>query len=67
MKSLQLDKPHAIVVIGIQGSGKTFFAEKFATTFKAPYIEQAFFNGAARDAKAASDLFEYSNQFWQKR
>lgn len=58
MKSLQLDKPHAIVVIGIQGSGKTFFAEKFAATFKAPYIEQALFNGAARDTKAAEDLFE---------
>jgi predicted kinase len=58
MKSLHLDKPHAIVVIGIQGSGKTFFAEKFATTFKAPYIEQALFNGAARDTKAADHLFE---------
>jgi gluconate kinase len=39
MKSLQLEKPHAIVVIGIQGSGKSFFAEKFAETFSAPYID----------------------------
>lgn len=39
MKSLQLEKPHAIVVVGIQGSGKSFFAEKFADTFAAPYID----------------------------
>lgn len=58
MKSLQLDKPHAIIVIGIQGSGKTFFAEKFASTFKAPYIEQALFNDSARDMAAAKHLFD---------
>lgn len=27
-------------MVGIPGSGKTFFAEKFADTFKAPYISQ---------------------------
>ena len=39
MKSLQLEKPHAIVVVGIQGSGKSFFAEKFADTFTAPFLD----------------------------
>ncbi len=50
--------PHAIVVIGIQGSGKTFFAEKFAETFKAPYIEEALYNAMARDSEAAKLLFD---------
>lgn len=56
MKSLQLDKPHAIITIGIQGSGKTFFAEKFADTFNAPFIEQAFFTKHGRDEAAATSL-----------
>ena len=54
MKSLQLEKPHAIVVVGIQGSGKSFFAEKFADTFTAPYIDDKQFIDHAKtegDAK----------------
>lgn len=38
MKSLSLSQPHLIVITGVKGSGKTFFAEKFAETFHAPYI-----------------------------
>jgi predicted kinase len=38
MKSLTLTRPHLIVMVGIPGSGKSFFAEKFANTFHAPYI-----------------------------
>jgi len=38
MKSLRLQKPHLLVVVGIPGSGKTFFASQFADTFSAPYI-----------------------------
>ena len=56
MKSLQLDKPHAIITIGIQGSGKTFFAQKFAETFNAPYLEQSMFAEMAKDQKAAESL-----------
>lgn len=58
MKSLQLDKPHAVVTIGIQGSGKTFFARKFADTFNAPFIEESFFTENAKDGAAASELME---------
>ncbi len=58
MKSLQLDKPHAIVVIGIQGSGKSFFARKFADTFNAPFLEQSVFQLAARDETAAGQLMD---------
>ena len=57
MKSLQLDSPHAIIVIGLQGSGKTFFGRKFAETFKAPFVEQSLFTNAAVDASAGNDLF----------
>ncbi|MBC7512789.1 AAA family ATPase [Candidatus Saccharibacteria bacterium] len=56
MKSLQLDKPHAVVVIGIQGSGKTFFAKKFAETFNAPFLEESLFFDNAIDSTAASNI-----------
>lgn len=58
MKSLELDAPHAIVVIGIQGSGKTFFAEKFAETFDAPFIEQAELAALAIDDSATEKLVD---------
>lgn len=38
MKPIISNKPHMIVVVGIPGSGKSFFAEHFAATFKAPLI-----------------------------
>ena len=39
MKALQLAKPHILVMVGGPASGKTAFAEKFADTFHAPYID----------------------------
>jgi predicted kinase len=38
MKSLSLTQPHILIMVGVPGAGKTFFAEKFAETFSAPYI-----------------------------
>lgn len=38
MKSLSLTQPHAIVMVGIPGSGKSFFAKQFSDTFNAPYV-----------------------------
>jgi predicted kinase len=38
MKSLSLSKPHLIIMVGIPGSGKSYFAEHFADTFKAPIV-----------------------------
>jgi len=38
MKSLNLDNPYLIVMVGIPGSGKSFFAENFSNTLKAPLI-----------------------------
>ncbi|MDB5167658.1 MAG: hypothetical protein JWN26_803 [Candidatus Saccharibacteria bacterium] len=38
MKPLSLATPHLIIMVGIPGSGKSFFAEHFATTFNAPFV-----------------------------
>jgi len=38
MKSSDTIKPHLIIMVGIPRSGKSFFAEHFAETFKAPII-----------------------------
>ncbi len=38
MKPTGTNKPHLIVTVGIPGSGKSFFAEHFADTFKAPIV-----------------------------
>ena len=38
MKPLTPTIPHVIMMVGIPGSGKTTFAEHFAKTFHAPYI-----------------------------
>ncbi|HSW91116.1 MAG TPA: AAA family ATPase [Candidatus Saccharimonadales bacterium] len=38
MKSLSLSQPHVIIMVGVPGSGKSFFADKFADTFHAPLV-----------------------------
>jgi shikimate kinase len=40
MKPLTSASPHAIIMIGIPGSGKSTFAERFADTFQAPIVSQ---------------------------
>jgi len=41
MKPLTPTTPHVIILVGIPGAGKTTFAEHFAKTFHAPYINTA--------------------------
>lgn len=41
MKSLSLSKPHVVVMVGIPGAGKSFFADHFASTFQAPLLSRA--------------------------
>lgn len=38
MKPLSLSRPHLIVMVGIPGSGKSFFGDHFAETFGTPVI-----------------------------
>ena len=38
MKPPTTAKPHMIIMVGIPGAGKSFFAERFAKTFKSPII-----------------------------
>lgn len=39
MKTLQLDKPYMILMVGIPGSGKSHFASQFSKLFSLPYID----------------------------
>ena len=41
MKSLSLSKPHMIIIVGIAGAGKSFFANQFAQTFQAPLVSRS--------------------------
>lgn len=38
MESLKLDNPHIIVMVGLPGSGKTFFTNQFARLMKLPVL-----------------------------
>lgn len=39
MKSLQLHKPHLLVVVGLPGAGKSHFASQFSDNFSTPYLD----------------------------
>lgn len=56
MKALHLAKPHILVMIGGPASGKSTFADKFADTFHAPYIDAKQFHLATGDATSALRL-----------
>lgn len=60
MKSLSLSKPHLIIMVGVPGSGKTFFAEKFAETFHAPYVSrEKIAEYTTENPKAAAEIVNY--------
>lgn len=59
MKPPSSAKPHLIVMVGIPGSGKSYFAEHFAGTFKAPVIShdritKELFGPTATDSKTTA-------------
>lgn len=58
MKSLSLPRPHAIIMVGIPSSGKTFFAKKFADTFHAPRVALEEITALAMSPEAAATLAE---------
>lgn len=43
MKPLTPTSPHAIIMVGIPGAGKSAFAERFAETFQAPILNRTKF------------------------
>lgn len=61
MKPITPASPHAIIMVGIPGSGKSTFAEHFADTFKAPIINESRIafeaNLSAKQAEAATVVF----------
>lgn len=54
MKSLQLTKPHMLITVGLPGSGKTFFAERFSDTFNAPYVDYGYYSRVTGNNKSGS-------------
>ena len=60
MKSLSLTQPYALIIVGLPGSGKTFFGEKFAATFNAPFINSgliAAHTASPEDTQVITDYF----------
>lgn len=56
MKPTTPSVPHAIIMIGIPGSGKTYFAENFSKSFLVPHVNQAYIRDAAHSKKASDGL-----------
>lgn len=59
MKPLSLSRPYVIVMVGIPGSGKSFFGDHFASTFGAPLINRSklqaeLFGQVTTDSKQAA-------------
>ena len=59
MKRLSLTKPHLLIMTGIPGSGKTYFAEKFSETFKAPFVSYYYLAGQLKDEQSADTASLY--------
>lgn len=60
MKSLNLTKPHLIVVVGIPGAGKTFFGHQFSTTFNAPYLRYDELFEFSQDGSTVDRIWDFT-------
>lgn len=56
MKPTSPSLPHAIIMIGIPGAGKTYFAENFSKNFLLPHINQGLIRGSSNSQKASDML-----------
>ncbi len=56
MKSLSLSRPLILMVIGVPGAGKSFFARQFATTFSTPLVSYDYIRSRLFDTP------DYSNR-----
>lgn len=43
MKSLSLPVPYIIAMVGLPGTGKSYFATTFADNFRAPHVDELYF------------------------
>ena len=59
MKSLHLAKPRASMMVGVPGSGKSFFAEQFSETFMTPYIDSADIERLGKDHASSARLIAH--------
>lgn len=59
MKSLSLSTPKLVVLVGIPGSGKTYFGDKFSDTFGAPYINTSAIRQTLTDQPTYSSDEQY--------
>lgn len=59
MKSLHLAQPRAIMMVGIPGSGKSFFASQFSDMFNVPYVDSLFIEDKSADGQKASELVAF--------
>ncbi|MFY9227740.1 MAG: AAA family ATPase [Candidatus Microsaccharimonas sp.] len=59
MKPLTPTTPHAIIMVGIPGSGKTTFAERFAHTFQAPFINVRAIAGMADISEDVAQILSF--------
>lgn len=57
MRALSLSQPHLLITVGIPGSGKSFFAERFAATFQAPYVNYDTILAISGDNTTMSDIY----------
>lgn len=58
MKSLRLNKPHLLVVIGLPGAGKSFFAKKFSKMFGAPHVDHTFYRTYIASSSASDAIMD---------
>lgn len=54
-----IEKPHLIITVGTPGAGKSYFAEHFAETFKAPLISYQRLQSIIGDNRATSRCIVY--------
>jgi predicted kinase len=68
MKSLSLTQPHIIVMVGVPGSGKSFFAENFSQTFNAPYVSlEKILPYTSDDTAAVTLMQQYVTELFKTR
>ncbi len=59
MKSLSPNIPHLIVMVGLPGSGRSTFAERFSSMFNAPLIDFDLALPLARDAESVEKMIDF--------